>query len=105
MAKSRTRINRDNPVDDLEVAPPAEDNAPAPSARASTTPPKKPAAVSAVQEVPDRTPQITVQHFVRGTKDPILLAFAHHEKLAPGMRKLTRAQWVEELEAFRGASR
>jgi hypothetical protein len=97
MAKSRTRkpseatvdaVTEDNVLADLEVAP-------EPAAKTPTP----------VRLTPDRTPQITIHGFVRGSKDPILHAFAHHEKLTSGTRKLTRAQWGAEYEAFKGAGR
>lgn len=105
MAKRQTRSTRDTKPDDLEAVTPKDNeprSAPAPSARASA-PPKQPTAI--VREHPDRTPKVTMNHFVRGTTDPILRAFAHHERLTAGTRKLTRAQWQDEYEAFRGASR
>lgn len=111
MARSKTRIKKE--TDNAEETPreddkpsesPPKDNR-APSARAPSSAAKQPSTVSSVQEVPDRTPKITIQHFVRGTKDPILLAFAAHEKLTQGTRKLTKAEWGEEYAAFRGASR
>lgn len=106
MAKNRTRGGRDTveePTDDTVEEPsesPEDNSDPVLPEPAAKTP--KPVDV---QTSPDRTPQIIVQAFVRGSKDPILHAFAHREKLAPGMRKLTRAQWQEEFEAFRGAGR
>lgn len=108
MTKSKSRIKRetlqagDTAEDTLDAA---KDNDSRPSARASTPPPKKPATVSEVQELPDCTPQITVVNFTRGTGDPILRAFAVHEKLTHGIRKLTRQGWTAEYEAFRKASR
>lgn len=111
MAKSRTRSTSDtkteatDPRDGLEAADAGEDNAKLPSARASDPPPKQPTTLDVPQELPDRTPRITVNHFVRGTRDPVLRAFMSHEKLSAGTRKLTRAEWQKAFDAFKGASR
>ncbi len=118
MARSKSRIKReiaqagggeDEMLDAIreDDAPSdaAQDNTRVPSARAGSTAPKKPATVSLEQEVPDLTPQLTAPQFIRGTADPILRAFAAHEKLTHGVRKLTQAGWQAEFESFKKASR
>ena len=99
MAKSSTGAKRDTAEEKPDLA---EGLRAPPSARAPTS--KKPSAVEA-QVLPDRTPQVTVNHFIRGTRDPILRAFAHQESLTSGTRKLTRKQWEKAFEDFKGVSR
>jgi len=111
MAKSRrTSVDTSGdtePPTDTENVPESEpkDNRSVPSARAPRSPAKKPAAVEYAQEPIDRSPQVTITQFARGTQDPILRAFGAHEKLTQEVRKLTHAQWKAEFAAFKKVGR
>jgi len=53
--------------------------------------------------MPDRTPAVTIERaFVGRTKDPIIAAFVHVERLTnrDRIRKLPKAAWDAELSAF-----
>jgi len=84
-------------LEDIEAAPEAVPSEPAPA--------KSPSTVSLAQELPDRTPRVTIQSFVRGTKDPILRSFASQERLSQAVRKLTRDEWKTAFEAFKSEPR
>lgn len=56
--------------------------------------------------LPDTTPLFTAKRcLLPRAHDPIVAAFLHAENLKPRIRKLTHAQWIEELDQFRSASR
>jgi hypothetical protein len=99
-SKSEPRKSEPAPEDNaaaLEAAPEPVLPEPAPA--------KSPSTVSLVQELPDRTPRVTIQSFVRGTKDPILRSFASQERLTQAARKLTRDEWKTAFEAFKSEPR
>lgn len=105
MAKARGRSggSTQSSSEPREAEPAPEDNAAA--LEAAPEPAKSPSTVSSVQELPDRTPRVTIQAFVRGAKDPILRAFASQERLTQAARKLTRAEWKTAFEAFKSEPR
>ena len=112
MAKARGRSggSTESSSESREAKPAPKDNAAALEAAAEPVSPepapaKSPSTVSLAQELPDRTPRVTIQAFVRGTKDPILRSFASQERLTQAARKLTRAEWKAAFEAFKNEPR
>lgn len=58
-------------------------------------------------ELPDRSIQLTAKRcLLARSRDPIVAAFLHAEQLRDGgIRKMTREQWDQELDAFKSAPR
>lgn len=103
--RSSTDDTKEAPEAAEEITEAPEDNEKRPPSARASSPPKSPSTVNLAQDLPDRTPQITIEHFVRGTNDPVLRAFAHHERLSHEVRKLTGEQWAAEFSAFKEAKR
>jgi len=112
MAKARGRSggSTQSSSEPRKSEPAVEDNQAAPEAASEPvlpepTPEESASADSSPQGLPDRTPRVTIQAFSRGTKDPILRAFAGQERLTQAVRKLTRAEWKTAFEAFKSEPR
>ena len=59
-----------------------------------------------VTALPSRTPQLTAERAFSGSRtDAVVVAFLTEEKLKHGTRKMTRAQWNDELAKFKAAPR
>jgi hypothetical protein len=69
--------------------------------------PVSPAPKADVTALPDREPQLTAERmFVARKADSIVEAYLHAERLRPeGVRKMSRAGWLADLEAFKAAPR
>jgi len=62
------------------------------------------------QTLPDTTPQITVDRFVRsrpvgGTDAELLGPYEHTQRLAGPLRKRTHAEWMNDFMEWRSAPR
>jgi hypothetical protein len=60
-----------------------------------------------VTTLPSSEPLVPAERaFVASKADPIVASFLHTERLRPdGVRKLSRTEWLRELEAFKAAPR
>lgn len=96
---SKTKSVRRNPKAlDAEDTPRDTVEPPEDAPRDTVEPPPR-------RELPDRSIYMTAERcLLARSRDPVVTAFLHVERMRP-VRKLTREQWDQELENFKGAPR